>query len=413
MKRILWKRGMRLTDDILRSSDSSTAEFISQALILAAAGRFGLFPSPRHPFEMTLDIAGNVVDVVSLTCLAITKGGHLIDVNYDTRYTNNNDTRVLIPDVPDQKEFILTVNALPEEWRDTNDGFEAPVYTFSLFAPDTPVPDYAVPIARIVDDHGWRMDETDFVPPCLFVNSHPKYEELLQRFSEVLASIDTKTRSALETGSVGAIHIFWPIIQQLRISVSKECDLLTPMTLLSNVQKCVSAFTCACDLDESLELTDAKMFRSYVLAPYNYQDVYQRIKVGLEICFSIVEKVSRFQGQPKKLVKETVNTSLQAPYINENQLFQNCRSQEVSIPVVCPNPKAKVYFSIDGSEPARTLSQYKNILVNNGFNRKRVEEMDQILNIKLKAVLDGVESEVKTFTVTLHKDYRSWLGPII
>ncbi len=43
---------MRLTDDVLRASDNSTAEFISNALALAAAGRFGLFPS-ASPFELS------------------------------------------------------------------------------------------------------------------------------------------------------------------------------------------------------------------------------------------------------------------------------------------------------------------------------------------------------------------------
>ena len=54
-KRICWKKGMRLTDEILRASDNSTMELVSNALALAAAGRFGLFPS-AIPFELSLSI---------------------------------------------------------------------------------------------------------------------------------------------------------------------------------------------------------------------------------------------------------------------------------------------------------------------------------------------------------------------
>lgn len=408
MKRIFWKRGMRLTDDILRASDDSMAEFVGHALMLAAAGRFGLIPSPR-PFVLTLNVMGNVVDVESLSCLAVTRGGYLVDAHYDTRYTNSFDTRVLIPDDTESKEFILTVNA-GRQWAETHDGFEEPVYTFSLMAPDSVIPDDAMPIGRIIDDQGWRMDDTDFVPPCLFVSAHRKYEELLQRFSEVLAAIDAKAQAALFSGARSAIQVFWPLVQQLRISASKERDLMTPMTLLSNVQKCVSAFTCACDLTDTLELVEAKMFRRYVLAPYNYKDAYQRIKVGLELCFAISEKVATLQSRPRQPVAEPVRQKIQSPYIEDANLFQNCRRREVSIAVVCPDPKAKVLFSTDGSEPTRTLSQYKNILINNGFNKKKVEEMDQYLTIKLKAVLDGAESECKSFSVTLHKDYTRWEG---
>ena len=46
-KRICWKKGMRLTDEVLRASDNCTAEFISQTLSLAACGRFGLI----HRFD--------------------------------------------------------------------------------------------------------------------------------------------------------------------------------------------------------------------------------------------------------------------------------------------------------------------------------------------------------------------------
>ena len=180
MKRISWKRGMRLTDDILRASDECTSEFVGCALALAAGGRFGLLPSSR-PFELVVNIGGNVVDVESLSCLAVTKGGLLVDAQYDTKYTNSFDTRVFIPEGLDTQEFILTLNASPTQWKETHDGFEEPVYTFSLLTPDTPVPNDALPIGHIVEDHGWRLDDVDFVPPCLFVSSHYKYEELLKQ----------------------------------------------------------------------------------------------------------------------------------------------------------------------------------------------------------------------------------------
>ena len=44
-KRICWKKGMRLTDEILRASDNSTMELVRNGVALAAAGRFGLCPS--------------------------------------------------------------------------------------------------------------------------------------------------------------------------------------------------------------------------------------------------------------------------------------------------------------------------------------------------------------------------------
>lgn len=401
---------MRLTDEILRASDECTSEFVGRALFLASGGRFGLLPASR-PFDIFLNIGGNALDVESLSCLAVTKNGTLIDVKYDTRYTNHIDNHVEIPEGLNSQEFILTVN-VEEQWFETIDGYEEPVYTFSLLVPDTPLPDNSFPIGHIVEDHGWRLDDVDFVPPCLFVNSHYKFEELLKRFSDLLASIDSKARANISSTGKDAIRIFWPIIQQIRIAISKETDLMTPMTLLSNVQKCVSAFTCACDIESSIILSNEKMFRNYVLAPYNYQDAYQRIKVGLELCFSIDQMIEKLEVKKKETAAPR-QESLGAPYIPEDQLYQNCKSRNVSITVINPVSGAKVFYSIDGSNPSRALPSNGKLVVSNNFNKKKVPENDQELTIMLKAVMKGVSSDVSTFVVTLHKDYKEWDGYII
>lgn len=412
MKRISWKRGMRLTDNIMRASDESMAEVIAQAFVLASAGRFGLLPS-QQPFELSLNIGKGFLDVESLYCLATTRGGDIIDAHYDTRYNNNFNTRVAIPDTPGVEEYILTINVTPGQWKEVPNGFEEPEYTFSLIAPETAVPDNAVPIGRIVDDRGWRMDDVDFVPPCLFISSHRKYEELLLRFADLLATIDTKVSSSNVSGGMGAIRIFWPLIQQLRIAANKERDLMTPMSLLSNVQKCVSAFTCACDLDENIELEDIKMFRGYILAPYNYKDAYQRIQVGLQLCYSISEKVDKLtekrQPTPKQEPQYNEPSKPAAPVVSEEHLCIVCKTPETTIPISYNVPGAAIFFTTDGSEPtnrsqkaSKTKSGFT-LKFDNGFRQKKGVEDDKTMQIKLMAVVNGVNSATGLFDIKLKK----------
>ncbi len=404
-KRICWKRGMRLTDQILRASDNSREEYLGKAFALAAAGRFGLFPS-SHPFELSLSITKGIVDVESLSCLGLTKDGQLIDVSYDTRYTGSFDTRVQIPDVRDEKEFFLAINAHSGEWRETNDGYEEPVYSFSLIPPNSPLPDYSMPIAHLVEDYGWRLDDVYFVPPCLFVSSHPKYEELLKQFLEVLKIIDLKALKYINSSGKMAIRVFWPIVQQLIITVDKERDLMTPMMLLSNVQKCVSAFACACELDENLNLADADAYRNYVMTPYSYKNAYHQIKEGLDICLSISEKVDKFQ----MVVEEAEVIKIPAPSISHEQLFQNCKNQTAYVMVQSPDSNSEVFYSLDGGEPSRKLLRNGSIPLDSGFSKTKAPEPDKSVVIKLKAVSNGQESEVAIYTVTLHKDFKDWNG---
>lgn len=406
---------MRLTDDILRTSDDKTIELIGKAFVLASAGRFGLLPSSK-PFDISLNIGNGFVDVESLNCLAITKKGLLIDVSYDTRYSNNFSTRIAIPDMPGVEEYILTVDMQEGQWKDTFDGMEEPVYSFSLIPVENTISDNAMPIARIVDEYGWRMDDIDFVPPCLFVASHGRFQELQQRFLDVLAKLDAKSQLAAKSGAHNMISIFWPLVQQLRIAAEKEQDLLTPMMLLSNVQKCVSAFTCACTLDETIELSDAKMFQSYVLAPYNYRESYQRIKVGLNICISIAEKVEKIaENNPMRPVPTSYNEvprEIAVPVLADASRPLVCCTSESSLSVLYSNTSATIFFTTDGSTPTpnsaratKTRDGFK-IKFDNGFRKENGKENSRNITIKLFAVVGGESSDIATYTVALNKDLK-------
>ena len=407
---------MRLTDDIMRLSDSCTAETTSRALMLAAAGRFGLIPTPR-PFTLTLNIDQDVVCVDALCCLAVTRGGQLIDVDFDTRYTDCYETRLTIPEGTWEEGLILTVCATADQWRPDTDGKLAhPVYTFAFIAPGTPVPDNAMPIAHIVNEYGWRMNENDFVPPCLFLKSHPDYEELLRRFDGLLSDIDNKARKAIvASGATTAISIFWPLAQRLRIAADKERDLMTPMTLLSNVQKLVSAFNCACTLDPALQLAEdkAKMYAAYPTAPYNYKDAYQRIKIGLTLCFEISEKVEKLAHGTRPAPEppqQPQPAALQAPVITEDQMKQICKTSETTIPLYYPLPDVTIFFTTDASTPTQKSKRATkgkkgfSLKFDNGYRQENGKEADKVITLKLIAVANGQTSSVSTYQLQMSKN---------
>lgn len=292
-KRISWKKGMRLTDEVLLLSDNYQMETIGNAFTLAVGGRFGLFPSAR-PFQLSLNVQKDFVKVEMLDCLAITRGGDLIDVHFDTRYSDVSNTRVDIPASTEEKEFILTINVSSTKWQETEEGVLEPHYTFALINTKADVGDHAMPIGRIIYEGGWHEENVQFVPPCLYISSHQKYEELYTQFLDILRSIDTKSMAQINTGAREAISIYWPIVQQVLIEFNTTREQLTPQLFQAYVQKVVAAFTCACDLDEVLHLEDAETFRNYARVPYNYRISYLRIKQGVGMCYAISEKIDKF-----------------------------------------------------------------------------------------------------------------------
>lgn len=292
-KRISWKKGMRLTAEILKASDKCTDKMISHCMSLAASGRFGLIPSDRT-FHISLNFNKNFVEIEELDCLAITGSGSLIDICFDTRYTKSQDTRISFPATEDNA-LLLIVSEAKDSWKEINDGFTEPVYNFHLLPENSPLPADAIPVARIVNEiSGWQNDNIGFVPPCLFISSHNDYESLHSTFVKLLNVAEKNILNSMNSSCRIALGILWPSVQQLKITADKEKDVMTPMALLGNVQKLVSAFSCACMLEPLIELRNYEQYAYYVGIPYDYKNVYTQIKEGLELCQEINGKILAF-----------------------------------------------------------------------------------------------------------------------
>lgn len=400
-KRICWKKGMRLTDEILTSSDKCHLDSLNQTFTLASNGRFGLLPSNRE-FNVSLSINKNVVDVELLDCLAITKSGRIIDINYNTTFTNNIETRITIPSSENISYFLCVETT--ETWKETGDGFCEPEYKFVLVCENNAISMNMFPVARIVDEYGWRLDEMNFVPPCLFATSHPVYRKYMDAFANILVITNRHLLDSYKSDCKTAIRTFWPIVEQLRIMLDKDTELMTPMMLLGNIQKFISGFWCACALDESLNLVESDLFRNFIDAPYNYKDVNIRIKEGLSLSESICEKVEKFKDFMH------VEEKIDAPTISTANLFKKCTNSKVRIPVENNTPGSIIYYTIDGSEPSNVSNTGETIIFASGFTGGRdKEEEDKCVVVKVKSMLNGISSATNTYTIRLQKDVKHWI----
>jgi len=397
-KRIFWKKGMRLTDELLTKSDACTFELVGKALALGAAGNFGLFPDTR-PFNLSLDIEKNTIEVVSLNCLGIARDGSLIDVHYDSGYTNSFCTKAVIPDTNLDAVYYLCI-CLTGEWKETTVDICEPVYSFCLIGDGVPVPSNALPIARIVyDEHSWRMDDINFAPPCLFLSSLDKYEDYYQRFKQLLINLDSILPKKFLTERKDALKIYWPIVQQLSITVDKEKDIMSPMVLLGLMQKCVSGFVLACSLDESISIGEPAPFLDYVKIPYSFKNVYKDIRIGFGLCSVIFDKVNGFE-EPQQL---------SSPIISSDQLDQKTKTGKIKLVVTNIPDGAVLYYSVDGSEPSIVSTKGTTLTIDAHFKSDKNPEPDKRIMVKVRYELSGSKSTVGSYTVNVHKDHKSYI----
>lgn len=390
---------MRLTDEILALSDRCTEELVSKGFLLGACGRMGLMPSTRN-FNISLDIDGDVIDVISIDCIGLTRNGSLIDVQYDTNYTNSFDTRVIIPSQNMDLRFYLCISAI-DDVRDTNDGLCETQYGFILIEENTPVPDSSLPIARIVhDEFCWRSDESNFVPPCLYVNSHFRYEELARQFNWTLKEINSMLPQQLYTEKKDAVKIFWPLVQHLIISMDKELDTMVPMTFLSHIQKLVSTFYCACCLDDYITISDPAQYISFINTSCNYRNIYEIISNGVNLSCVINEKIKNFSVEPVNHAGESL---LPSPSIETGQLRQMIKFGSAKIKVTNNAPGSTIYYTIDGSIPNQSSKSGNTIIIDSGFADDWHKEPPKNTTIKVVAYKDGIFSEVETYNVQIRK----------
>ena len=208
------------------------------------------------------------------------------------------------------------------------------------------------------------------------------------------------------------MRIIWPHLQQLLIETDKERDVATPMSLLEKIQRCVSAFYCACELDDYLDLADADTFRAYALAPYNYKDAYPRIREGIQMCLSISEKFDKMkeapQAAPTPMTPPPPPQTIAAPVIPDRDRRIGC-ADVAHVHVSCADTAATLYFSTDGSAPQRAI-RGGIITLNTGYSRQRLPEPERNITLKVVARKGTASSEIVTYQIVLFKDFNKFSG---
>lgn len=288
--KVTWKKGMRLSTDIFDAVDSNNEYNLRQSLLLASGGRMGLFKNAK-PFELSINITNNILEVVTLSCHGITKSGKLVDVEFDSNFNHTFDTRVVIPTSYESEAFILIVKIHEQEWREVNEMFSEPKYTFELIGENSIIDNNSLPIGLLINQYGWRLDETDFVPPCLFVTAHDKYMDLISKAKLLFKKISDQCFASPNCIAKQLISIIWSSTSSAVISLDKEWETMTPNQLFSKIQQIINTFIIGCTLDEHINLENIDLFIMYVHQPFDNRNVYHSISEGLDLCAQIAEKM--------------------------------------------------------------------------------------------------------------------------
>lgn len=289
--RVSWKKGMRLSPEVFNAMDAASEDALRLVALLGSANRYGLFPA-KSPFELSVNISGNVLEVTSLNCHGITRSGCIVDIVYDSNFVNTFDTRVTIPGGTDGEAYYLVVKIQDDQWREINETYSELVYSFELLGENSIIPDNCLPIGMLVNQFGWRLNETDFVPPCLYVTAHAKFSDQLERARTLAKEIASRCLSSQMCVAKTLLANVWNASLDVYSRLDKERDTLTPGQLYCAIQQLVASFLIGCFADEHLSLENQDPFAVYSLTPYDARNIYRDIETGLTLCAEISTKMT-------------------------------------------------------------------------------------------------------------------------
>lgn len=283
---------MKLSTEVFNSLDRYIEETAQLSILAGCGGRFGLIPNGRR-FELTVNITNGILEVVSLNCQGITKSGRLIDISFDSNYNSSFDSRISFPSGDPTEAFILAVKLHNQQIREVNELLCEEAYSFELLGENSPVDDDTLPVGLIVNQYGWRLDESDFLPPCLDVGSHPRYQDALLRAKALFQSISERCLNSDNYVARHALSSTWNAAYGEYTRLDKERAAMTPEALLGCIQRVVGSFIIGCAVDRMVNLEDKEPFIAYMRRPYNARSLYRDIMDGIELCSEISLKIDK------------------------------------------------------------------------------------------------------------------------
>lgn len=288
--KVTWKKGMRLSTDVFNAMDASLDENIRLSNLIATGGNFGLIHTDK-PFELSVNVSNTILEIVSLSCRGVTKSGRIVDIDFDSAYSDTFDTRITLPSSNGDEAFLLIVRFHDKQWREVNEMYSEPLYNFALIGENSPIDRDSLPIGRIVNQYGWRLDETEFVPPCLFTGAHPRFEEQVIRAKSIMKAISDKCLKAQDCVARNLIGSIWQSAADNYILIDKSSNSLSPGRLFGSLQQVIASFVIGCSNEKYVSLEHADPFVAYYQKTLDERNLYRDIQEGLKLCDEISIKM--------------------------------------------------------------------------------------------------------------------------
>ena len=302
--RVDWQAGMRLTDELFRSTDEFHLSCLQPLYSVLVNGDYGFLSLPIFRYELT----EATLSVTELQAEAITNSGKLIQLSF-TREDRLLFQNVKLPDTTEP--FILYIDKSSDKTVKINGANKAvPLcdadYQLLIRSESEHYnnPD-AVPLARFMYKHGWSQDST-FIAPCVALKANGT---LLRSASNYAVEVDALVRAlkeAADSEQYILVMSILPSLVRIMIEVQKESDAMTPHHLITLMQEGIQIFLSLSDMDEDIVIPERERCVSFVDSHYTPYVIHEMVNDGIELTHALISIVKSFRKREVRVQEPEV-----------------------------------------------------------------------------------------------------------
>ena len=291
--RVNWQAGMRLTDATFRAADEYHIHQVQPLLAMMAREGFGFLDMPIENHELTED----TISFTELQVNAVTYSGKLIQLAF------NREERQLFQSIPlpDVNEPVIIFidktsdDILPLEKK--SDGVPLCDADYKILVKlesdhyDNPD---AIPLVRFVFKRGWEKD-TSFIAPCVMLRANEALRKLAANYLTELNSLINALKEAKDSAQGVLVKAVVPWLAAVSVEIEKEADSMSPRHFISLMQQVIRALLAAADMEDDIEVPQAKECREFVESHYTPFSTARLVDEGISLTHALIKLPLSFE----------------------------------------------------------------------------------------------------------------------
>lgn len=297
--RIDWHAGMRLTDEIFRSSDEYYQYCLQPLYAHLANGDYGFLELPIFRYELT----DSTLSITELDAKAITYSGKLIHLSFvredialfqDITLPDTTAPIILLIDKSSDKTIKIKNHDNPIPLCDADYQILVRLESEHYNNPD------AVPFARLVYKHGWSLDSS-FVAPCVTLRANGS---LLRASTTYVVALDTLMqllKEAIHSHQIMFIMSALPTLARVVVEVQKEADKMSPRHLITLMQEVIKVLLTLSEVEDGVVIPNKDRCVSFVESHYTPYVISEMINEGIHLTQALTDIVKSFSVREVKI----------------------------------------------------------------------------------------------------------------